>query len=227
MENKPYFLLPLLFCLITAASTASLSAALIYQDFEPANGTFDVSEEYGWGFNGAVVGLSEQDEPVHSGLYSWRMVVPQGPPIEAGTGIASQAQTFNINFLPERYDKLSFWIWSDPSQVGNHTVLVKFFDRGRYSKKGAGVWTTAKAKYQEWSKLTISFSNLPRDFDFEHVDKIEFFNYWDVTYYYDDIKVVSSLSSQAPVDKKEKIIVDYKKIKAKQKVSKTVELIGK
>jgi hypothetical protein len=178
-------------------------AAIPYQDFEPGNGTppayngpAAAGPEYGWGFNGAVVSLSGDGDPVHSGQKSWKVTVPAGPHVNAGTGIPSAVHTYNVNFIPECHDRLTLWVWSDPSNLGDHTVLVKFFDQGKYKQDGVGVWTSDKAGYQRWTAVTILFSQLPADFNLRRVDKIEVFHYWDGTYYYDDIQAGSSLSPQ-------------------------------
>ncbi len=193
-----------------------LFAGMIYQNFEPNNGTpASYSEpigsppQYGWQFNGTVVGLSQEGDPVYSGKYSWQLTVPAGEHLAGGSGIAAQVQTYNINFVPQCHDRLTFWIWSNPSKIGDHTVMVKFFDHGRYHADGIGIWTTQKAQYQEWTQLSLMFNLLPVDFDLEHVDKIEFFNYWDGTYYYDDIEVRSDFPPEKDLEclKKEVIIV--------------------
>jgi hypothetical protein len=179
---------------------SSALAVISYQDFELDNGTppkpdassLQEPAQYGWGFNGAMASLSKEGEPVHWGSRSWKVTVPSGPHVIAGTGIPSQIQTYHMNFVPQCHDRLTFWIWSDSSQVGDHTVMVKFFDQQKYKYQGIGVWTQNKAQYQQWSRMEILFSQLPADFDLEHVDKIEFFNYWDGTYFYDDIQVTSS-----------------------------------
>ncbi len=177
-------------------------AGIIYQDFEDNNGTphrdnyASLPVKYGWGFNGEVVQWSRRggSAPVHSGSYSWAVTVPQGPRIQAGSAVVSRTQTYNMNFVSQCHDRISFWIWSDPSHVGDDTVMVKFFDQGRYKDRGIGIWTkeNQRAKYREWTRLEIYFSELPADFDLEHVDKIEFFNYYDGTYYYDDIQLAST-----------------------------------
>lgn len=184
--------------------SASCFSETIYQNFENNNGTphrdnrDSLPIEYGWGFNEAVVQRSAPGEPVHSGTYSWAVTVPRGPKVHAGTAIISATQSFNMNFIEYCYDRISFWIWSDPSQVGDHTVMLKFFDQGQYQDTGVGIWTkeNQRAKYREWTRLEIYFNDLPQDFDLKHVTKIEFFNYWDGTYYYDDILLASGNSRQ-------------------------------
>ncbi len=179
-------------------------AGMMYQNFEDNNGTphknhsESLPVEYGWGFNGAVVQRSSSETSVHEGSYAWVVNIPQGPKVHAGTAVISQHQSYDLNFVQSCYDRLSFWIWSDPSQSGDHTVMVKFFDQGLYKEKGVGVWTkeNQRAKYRDWTRLEIYFRDLPSDFDFKHVEKIEFFNYWDGTYIYDDIQLTSALSPQ-------------------------------
>ncbi len=179
-------------------------AQMIYQNFENDNGTphqdnrDSLPIQYGWGFNGAIVQLSTPNEPVHSGTYSWAVTVPQGPKVHAGTAVVSATQSFHMNFIEQCYDRISFWVWSDPSEVGDHTVMLKFFDHGQYQDRGVGIWTkeNQRAKYREWTRLEIFFSDLPRDFDLKNVVKVEFFNYWDGTYFYDDIFLSSGNSPQ-------------------------------
>ncbi len=204
-----------IFAVIAGNEITAAEAAIKYQDFEADNGTpaksteaRTPSVEYGWGFNGAVVRLSQTGEPVHGGSSAWQVTIPAGPHVVAGSGISSQIQTYQMNFVPECHDRFNFWIWSNPAVVGDHTVMVKFFDQGKYKLDGIGVWTIEKAKFQQWTQLPILFSQLPKDFDLNHVDKIEFFNYWDGTYYYDDIAVGSPLSPEQDVEclKKELVL---------------------
>lgn len=176
----------------------------VYQDFEPDNGTPAKASsrpgdppEYGWVFTGAFARVSKTAEPVHSGVHSWQVTIPTGEHVIAGSGISAQQHAFNRNFWPECYDRLSFWIWSDPSVVGDHTVMIKFFDHGKYHSDGIGIWTTGKAAYKQWSQLDILYSQLPADFDLAHVDKIEFFHYWAGTYYLDDFELRSAGSGHS------------------------------
>lgn len=171
---------------------------MVYQDFEPDNGTLTpygspagTPPEYGWGFGQAAVGLNDEGDPVHGGKHSFKVTLPAGKPLQAGSGIPAQFGVFNTNFVPECHDRLTFWVWSDPAQAGNHTVMVKFFDQEAYKEKGVSVWTVDQAIYHQWTQLTIPFTQLPSDFNWHRVDKLEFSNYWDGTYYYDDIVIAS------------------------------------
>jgi|GEM_PF-3727285 len=175
-------------------------AVIVYQDFEDENGTPHrddrvlLEPEYGWGFNGAIVERTQDGTPVHSGKKAWSVTVPAGPPVHAGTAVVSQTQGRCVNVVPECHDRLSFWIWSAPSRRGDHTVMVKFFDRGQYRDRGIGLWTreNQRAADHQWSRLEIDLHQLPTDFNLRQLDKIEFFNYWDGTYYYDDIEFISA-----------------------------------
>jgi hypothetical protein len=214
-------------------------AAVVYQDFEPGNGTppssrapLGAGPEYGWGFNGAVVSLAEPGEPVRSGQKSWKTTIPAGPPVNAGTAIPSQVHTYNVNFVPECHDRLTFWVWSDPSSVGDHTMMVKFFDQDKYKHEGIGVWTLDKAVYRRWTPLTVLFSRLPSDFNLRRVDKIEFFNYWDGTYYYDDIHIGSAASPERDLEclKKEDFVSclspEFKGVRADDPRPEATALLG-
>ncbi len=179
MKRSLYIILSASILLLFTSTTAMASA--IYQDFEPANG----SNEYGWGFNAAVVTLSNAQ--VHSGARSWRI---QAPDFWGGTGIQSQTQRWDMNFQPNRNDRLTFWIYAVPSQGNDNNVGVKFFDTTNYLNNGFEIWTTRTARFQQWTQLTVLFSQLPANFDLTHINKIEFINYWPGTYYLDDINVV-------------------------------------
>ena len=161
----------------------SCFGGLLYQDFEEGNGSF----QYGWGVNGAMVDFSSGEEPFHSGARSWKISAPD---FWGGTGIASQVESGDMNFQPVRNDRLTFWIYALPDGVSEDNVSVKFFDKEIYSN-GFEVWTSKAARYDEWTKLTVLFSQLPQDFDFNHISKIEFVSYNPGIYYLDDIQVVS------------------------------------
>ncbi|HEY7712044.1 MAG TPA: cellulase family glycosylhydrolase, partial [Candidatus Entotheonella sp.] len=155
---------------------------LVYQDFEPNNG----SDQYGWSFAGATTSLTS--EQVHGGARSWKFVTPGE---FAGTGIQSQTQRWDMNFHPDLYDRLTFWIRSSPANNAPNTVKLKFFDTVNYLNNGFEVWTTKTAQVGQWSQLEVLYSQLPPypQFDLNHVNKLEFFNYWSGTYYLDDIQI--------------------------------------
>ncbi|MBL8012916.1 MAG: hypothetical protein JNN05_03625 [Candidatus Omnitrophica bacterium] len=183
---------------------SSAHSAIVYQNFEQNNGTPPSAHaakgseaEYGWGFNGAVVELNDAKPFVYSGRYSWKITIPAGEHVHAGGAVPAQLQTYQVNFMPECHDRITFWIWADPSAAGDHTAMIKFFDQGNYKAEGVGVWTIGPARYRQWTQVTILFSQLPKDFNLHRVDKIEFFNYWDGTYYYDDIELGSSHSAES------------------------------
>lgn len=152
----------------------------IYQDFEYNNG----SDQYGWGFNGAYGQITT--DQVHDGVQAWKVVSPQ---FWGGTGLQSQSQRWDMNFHPEIHDRLSFWIYAIPSEGSDNDVGVRFFDQGKYSDSGFEVWTTEKARYEQWTEVEVLFSQLPADFDLTHVNKIEVINYWPGIYFIDDIRL--------------------------------------
>lgn len=195
------------------AVPAAAHAAVVYQNFEPGNG----SDQYGWDLNnadtgfsvGAAVGFVKSGfpltqcgpepltaEPVHAGSRSWKISSPFN---WGGTGVQSQTQRWDINLQPEQHDRLTFWVYALPQRAcfvygwsgpTDNNVEVRFFDRGAYQASGYEVWTTQTAHYAQWTKLAVLFSQLPPDFDLHHVDKIEFVNYNPGDYYLDDITAV-------------------------------------
>lgn len=166
---------------LTLVSTRPCHADKVYQDFEPNNG----SGQYGWEFNGAAVSPSLPAEPAHSGERSWKIVAPQD---WGGTGIAAQTETWDFDFEADIHDRLVFWIYALPGTPGDNNVGVKFFDLGNY-QGGYEIFTGDNARYGQWTKLTVLFSQLPADFDLQHINKIEFVNFWPGTYYLDDLSL--------------------------------------
>lgn len=199
MLKKQYRLFVTLVVFLVAASSSAF-ASVIYQDFEPNNG----SDQYGWTINstagfssGARDGFYGSGQPVFTGRRAWMTTGSRF--WDAGTGIQSQTQRWDINLVPEENDRLVFWIYALPERKcyvygcegpTDNTVNVKFFDTGRYNQGGVEVWTTNTARYGQWTKLWILFSQLPPDFDLHHVNKIEFLNYNPGTYIYDAIAAV-------------------------------------
>ena len=195
------------------AAPCTVRAAVVYQDFEPANG----SDQYAWGINnastsfssGAAVGFVKSGypssqcgpepiiaEPVDRGSRAWKAVSTGN---WGGTGVQSQTQRWDINLQPEQHDRLVFSIYALPDRAcyvygwsgpTDNNVGVRFFDRGAYQASGYEVWTTQTAHYGQWTTLAVLFSQLPPDLDVHHIDKIEFVNYLPGTYYLDDIMAV-------------------------------------
>ena len=163
--RKIIFLTAVLFFLGTALSFAGL----VYQDFEPNNGSI----VYGLPGYQTTVGFSSAGEPVHSGTRSWKAVAQYQ---YGGTTIEAQVQAGNVDFKPSKNDRLSFWIYGGvPFPWGGFdTVGVKFFDNNLYASNGFTVWTTKTFFNDQWTKLYVLFSQLPADFDLAHVNKIEF-----------------------------------------------------
>ncbi|OGW98431.1 MAG: hypothetical protein A2Z81_08245 [Omnitrophica WOR_2 bacterium GWA2_45_18] len=168
---------------------------LVFQDFEPNNG----SDAYGWAINGQYgVTAALTTERFYAGKQSWKLVIPSGTPnAEGGTGIQSQIQRWHTDLKVDRHDRLTFWVWANPSNNAPNNVAVKFFDHDTYiwdtanNKDGFQLWTTKTAQVRQWTQLTVLLTQLPEDFDFDDLDKIELTQYWPGTYYFDNIQVVS------------------------------------
>jgi hypothetical protein len=156
------------------------ATAFLYQDFEREN----EYGGYGWAINGATAGLTttESRTPTHS----WQIVSP----VEyGGAGVPCQVHTNNTNFEPTHNDRLVFWIKAVPNVPSDNDVRVRFFDNGLYNANGFEVFTTKTARYNQWTELTVLFTQLPPDFNLTSIDKINFVNARPGTYYIDDIHV--------------------------------------
>jgi aryl-phospho-beta-D-glucosidase BglC (GH1 family) len=156
-------------------------AGIEYQNFEQGG------DQCGWAVNASIVTIAGIDEFVHSGNFSWKINSNNN---YGGACIKSQTNEWHFNIDTAKNDRVSFWMYALPANNGDNNVSVKFFDHGLYNQNGFEVWTTKNAKYGEWTKLDILFSQLPQDFNFADVDKLQFVNYWPGTYYIDDISVV-------------------------------------
>ena len=180
MQRVPQFILVALyfFCF-----PCLCFGGLVYQDFEGPG-------ELGWPGSGTSVRRSMAEEPIHSGNYSFRAdssLQWNYFYVRAANGGG------DTDFIQENNDRLIFWVHTLPQYQGdekNNTVGMRFYDDGNYSSNGVEVWTTHKAQYGEWTKLTILFAQLPPDLDLHHINKLEFKNYWPGTYYIDDIQAV-------------------------------------
>lgn len=153
---------------------------LVYQDFEG-------SGELGWSGT-AIVRKTVPGEPVHSGDYAFRA---ESSKLWNYFYVLSKDQSWDVDFIQENNDCLTFWIYALPSGGGegkDNTVAVKFYDTNTYNENGFEAWTRYTADFDQWTKLTILFSQLPSDFDLRHVNKLEFKNYWPGIYYLDDIQ---------------------------------------
>ncbi len=170
----------------------------VYQNFEPNNGTPPPpgspsgAPEYGWGLNGASTELSTTQ--VHAGVQAWHVHSNNS---FGGTTIPAQFQTYHVNFEPDRNDRLTFWIWADPSNAADNEVRVRFFDKNIYRDTGDAfsgfeVFATKKAKFRTWTQITILLTQLPNNFDWTSVDKINFVNEFPGDYYLDDIQIESA-----------------------------------
>ena len=163
-------------------------AGFTYQDFEPNNG----SSQYGWQMGSIMytwAGFSSGSEPVHSGTRSWKLATDHYT-YWAQTGIGSQVNPGNTDLDVNRTDRLCIWVYPLPQWGGNHTLGIRFFDKGLYANDGFEIWTTNTAAYNSWTELHVLFSQLPDDFDLGHITRLVLTMYWPGTYYFDDISVV-------------------------------------
>ncbi|HSV43994.1 MAG TPA: hypothetical protein VLJ10_05505, partial [Candidatus Bathyarchaeia archaeon] len=185
--NSAVFLSFLLILLLPATSYCGL----IFQNFEPDNGT----PVYGEG-NGAAVGIATAYEADHySSSQAWKIETAN---YWAGSSVYPQGNLAHLDAQPQRHDRLIFWMraipdsgwWIYGPKVSHNNVGVTFYDTANY-QNGFEVWTTEKAVYNRWTRLEVLFSQLPADFDLAHLSRIAFKNYWPGKYFVDDIQIVS------------------------------------
>ena len=166
----------------------AIHSGKMFQDFENNNG----STQYGdtWSPGTITVGLAT--DKAHSGARSWKISSASN---WGGGNIYAQQDGRNFNVQTNRHDRLTFWVWASPQNgpqdSKRNDVAVKFFDHQNYTN-GFQVWTTKLAEFQQWTELSVLFSQLPGDFNLDDIDRIEFVNFWPGTYYFDDIQVVSA-----------------------------------
>lgn len=185
-----FFILSGVFVLLSANPDAAL-AGKIYQNFEPElgvpvniwNRTLEGPEH---------VGVVDRHQGVHLGRYSaW---------YESGwnwNGLGINRDLFD--FRQKNNDRFTFWVLAFPSvtcqqwgcnkEVDNN-IGVNLHDNGQYGNGGHTVWTVPKARYKQWTKLEVLFSQLPPDFDLNHISQIQFINFWPGKYYFDDFHAV-------------------------------------
>ncbi len=166
-------------------------AGLTYQDFEPDNG----STTYCWALDPLryYVRLSMPGEPAFDERSA--LLLSPFPHYWGKIGVESQVHNWNINFDLAVNDRFTFWIHSTPLWGGRHTVGVTFYDNGLYADNGFEVWTTKTTFTNEWTQLTVLFSQLPPDLDLKHIHHIVFSTYWPTYnpgegYFFDNLTVV-------------------------------------
>lgn len=183
--------IPLTLFLLLSSALPSF-AGIIFQNFEPGNATPPVLNSVG----GAAVSVVDRTEAVHLGVQA---VKAYGVANWTGFGVQSQISGTSIDLKQTNNDRLTFWTYALPQRNCNiggcspgteNNVGVTFYDQSNYRTQGFEVWTTQTARYGQWSKLKVLFSQLPPNFDLTHVVRIEFKNYWPGNYYFDDIHAV-------------------------------------
>ncbi len=182
----------LLIVSLVMAVTTPASAGLIFQNFEPDNGAPPVLNPVG----SATVLIVDRAEAVHLGV---KAVKASSADYWTGFGVMGQVNGGNTDLKGVNNDRLTFWIYALPNRnctiVGcepgtDNNVGVTFYDQSNYRVHGFEVWTTQTARYGQWSKLKVLFSQLPPDFNLRQVVRVEFKNYWPGRYYFDDIHAV-------------------------------------
>lgn len=184
MINKSLFAAVFFFFFFTVAHAGS-----IYQNFEPDlgipiniwNRTLEGPEH---------VGVVDRHQGVHLGQYdAW---------YESGwnwNGLGINTYPTMVDFKQTNNDRFTFWvlafphvtcqIWGCDTEIDNN-IGVEIHDNYNYGNGGVTIWTVKKAKYKQWTKLEIFFSQLPPDFDLHSISQIQFINYWPGKYYLDD-----------------------------------------
>jgi aryl-phospho-beta-D-glucosidase BglC (GH1 family) len=155
----------------------------VFQNFEEKNGTIG---NYCEGINGSSADVSQ--ELVHQGSRACRQTPNGGN--WGGVRIKPSNALGYVDFDALRNDRMTFWIYPQPS-AGPNNIAVKFFDDRSYAS-GFEVWTTQKAQPQQWTQLSVLFSQLPSNFNLSHVTQIEFVNYHSALYDFDDIEITSN-----------------------------------
>jgi aryl-phospho-beta-D-glucosidase BglC (GH1 family) len=166
---------------------------IVYQNFEPNNGTPpSANPAYCFGINSASATASTDQSFLSTQSCKITSTNPFG-----GAGFPAQTQTYHVNFDAARHDRLTFWIWANPSNNSANDVRVRFFDHDTYKDTGnpfdgVEIFSARRIPPQQWTQVTILLTQLPSDFDFSDVDKINIVNEFTGTYYIDDIHVASA-----------------------------------
>jgi hypothetical protein len=162
--------------------SSPVAAGSVFQNFEPNNAAPILLNPVG----SAHVSVVDTTERVHSGLRAVKTLTSDN---WAGFGVQAQAGSGMNDLKQSNNDRLTFWTYALPDEKNDNNVGVTFYDASQY-RQGFEVWTTRTARYGQWSRLEVLFSQLPPDFDLRHVVRLEFKNYWPGTYYFDDIQSV-------------------------------------
>ncbi len=189
MNKKSLFLSAVIFLSLSISSL--VSAGTIYQNFEPDNGipiniwsrTLEGRASVVDRHDGVYLG---QNAARYESGWNWN-----------GLGINTTPQL--VDFKQVNNDRFTFWtlafphvtcqVWGCDTAVDNN-IGISFHDASKYANGGFDVWTVKKAKYKQWTKLDVLFSQLPPDFDLKHISQIQFINYWPGKYYLDDFHAV-------------------------------------
>ncbi len=186
-EFLPFFAAACLFLALNVSS----EAGMIYQNFEPDLGTpVNIWSRTLEGHASVV----DRHDGVHLGQNAARY--------ESGwqwNGLGINTYPNVVDFKQTNNDRLTFWILAFPhvtcqiygcDTAIDNTVGVEIHDNGHYGNGGVTVWTVPKARYKQWTKLEILFSQLPMDFNLREISQIQFLNFWPGKYYLDDFHAV-------------------------------------
>ncbi|MCB9721642.1 MAG: cellulase family glycosylhydrolase [Candidatus Omnitrophica bacterium] len=166
----------------------------VYQAFEDCADAGDC----GWAWGGTIglqgtIGIEE--EYVYEGETAWRLNATEN---WAGTGVRAQVKSYDavndeqsywhVDLNPEFNDRLTFWVYNLAENGLANNLAVQFFDHDQHFEDPVVYWTTERAFYGEWTKLTVPFDELPPSLDLTNINKIQFQVYWKGVYYFDDIR---------------------------------------
>lgn len=155
----------------------------IYQNFSTEN-MLASADSFAWGWHEDDTLSIDQN----SGYTGYNGLSYTSAHIWNGVGIKSMTGGWDHNFEPIKNDRLRFWVRARPDSVSDNNMAIRFFDNGNYAQ-GYDIWTRKKAAYDTWTQFDVLFSELPEDFNWQHVNHIEFVNYHPGTYLFDDILV--------------------------------------
>lgn len=167
---------------------------LVYQNYagilNPENPAND--SEKCFGINGASAGVSAEQS--HLSQYSCKIISNNS---FGGAMLPAQTQTYHVNFDATRHDRLTFWILANPSNNSANDVRIRFFDHNLYQDTGNPfdgfeVLSARRVTPGQWTEVTVLFTQLPTDFDFSDVDKINIVHEFPGTYFIDDIHISSA-----------------------------------
>lgn len=155
---------------------------LSFQDFELGNGT---TGAYFWDVAWETPAF--ESSIVHGGRRSVKMTAPSGNPQGGTIAIAAASP---VGYFDLRYAQ-TFSVWVYDTQ-GNNTVQLRLKDSdgdGGSGEDGYYLWSTMSSVQNQWTKITWNLSQYPNvpNLDKNKIAWVELFEWWDGTYYFDDL----------------------------------------